>query len=207
MKNFTRILASCALAILTIGVAQAQTPDTVCVNSTAVSYKVTPSPGSTYAWTLSGGGVLSSTTGDSISIDWGASAGNYELEVTETSIHGCVGDPVSLNIEVIELVTATLSGDATICYDDGTPDLTITLTGVGPYTFTYTDGTNNHTVNNHTSTTYIVPSDVTVPTAGTTPNTKTYTMVSVENKFCSGTTSGTATVVINPKPVTSAIIH
>jgi len=185
----------------------AQTADTVCVNSTLVPYSVTNTVGSTYAWTLSGGGAMSAATGNAITVNWGAVAGTYNLQIQETSSTGCAGDPVALDVVVIPLATAAISGNSSMCYNDPNPIVTINLTGVGPWTFSYTDGTTVSTVTNHTLSSYSFSPTPTIPSAGTSAATTTYSLVSVSNKFCSGTTSGSAVITVNPKPVTSAIIH
>lgn len=206
MKKIYIFLAilSCTLFFEKSANAQA---DTVCVGATLVPYSVTNTTGSAYAWTLSGGGVLSSTSGNAISVNWGTTPGTYQLQVKETSSTGCEGDPVSLDVVVIPKATAAIAGNTTMCYNDGAPTVTITLTGVGPWTFTYTDGTTNHTVTNHASNTFTFTASPTIPGAGTSSATTTYSMVSVSNKFCAGTVSGSAAITVNPKPVTSAIIY
>lgn len=207
MKKLYTFLAITAFFILGNESSFAQTADTVCVNSTLVPYSVTNTAGSSYAWTLSGGGALSSTSGNAITVNWGGTPGTYNLQVQETASTGCAGDPVSLNVVVIPLATATISGNTTMCYNDPNPVITVTLTGVGPWTFSYTDGTTVSTVTNHPSNTFTFSPSPTVPSPGTSAETTTYSMVSVSNKFCSGTTSGSAAVVVNPKPVTSSIFH
>lgn len=199
-------LITLVLGLVMADRANAQT-DTVCVNTNSVPYSVTNTAGSTYAWTLSGGGVLSSTTGNAISVNWGNTPGTYTLQVTETSASGCVGDPVSLNVQVIPLPTASIAGNSSMCYNDGAPTVTVTLTGVGPWTFTISNGSTTNTITNHSSNTYSFVAAPTIPAAGGSPATTTYTVTSVNNKFCSGTTSGSAAITVNPKPVTSGIIY
>lgn len=186
--------------------ASAQT-DTVCVNSSTVPYSVTQTAGSTYAWTISGGGTLSATTGNAISVNWGNTPGLYTLQVTETSASGCVGDPVSLNVRVLPLPTASIAGNSSMCYNDGAPTITVTLTGEGPWTFDISNGSTTSTITNHNSSSYTFQAAPTIPTPGTSAATTTYTVTSVNNRFCSGTTSGSAVITVNPKPVTSGIIY
>lgn len=62
-------------------------------------YSVSNSPGVTYTWSLSGGGVMSGS-GNKITVDWTAS-GKYTLTVVPaTSI--CTGTPLTMNITVRE---------------------------------------------------------------------------------------------------------
>ncbi|MFN5704346.1 MAG: hypothetical protein ACK45U_00665 [bacterium] len=200
------LLITIVIAAAFINEASAQT-DTVCVNSSTVPYSVTSTAGSTYAWTISGGGTLSASTGNAISVNWASTPGLYTLQVTETSASGCVGDPVSLNVRVLPLPTASIAGNTTMCFNDGAPTVTVSLTGEGPWTFTFSNGTTTNTVTNHNSSTYTFSAAPTIPAAGTSAATTTYTLTSVNNRFCSGTTSGSAAVTVNPKPVTSGIIY
>ena len=81
----------------------------VCVGSTE-PYLLNPSTStSTYQWTLSGGGVISSGQGSgSILIDWNANAGGpYTLTVVETDLNGCVGPPKNVDVTLYDLDNAT----------------------------------------------------------------------------------------------------
>lgn len=207
MKKLYILLTLSIVLVFSANKSMAQSADTVCVNSTLVPYSVTNTVGSSYAWTLSGGGALSAATGHAITVNWGGTPGTYNLQIQETSSTGCTGDPVALNVVVIPLATASISGNSSMCYNDPNPIVTINLTGVGPWTFSYTDGTTVSTVTNHASNTFTFSPTPTIPAAGTSAATTTYSLVSVSNKFCSGTTSGSAAITVNPKPVTSAIIH
>lgn len=205
MKKLFTLLTIMIVAALA-NEASAQT-DSVCVNSSAVPYSVTQTAGSTYAWSISGGGTLSATTGNAISVNWGNTPGLYTLQVTETSASGCIGDPVSLDVRVLPLPTASIAGNSSMCYNDGAPTVTVSLTGEGPWTFTISNGTTTNTVTNHNSSTYTFQAAPTIPTAGSSAATTTYTLTDVSNRFCSGTVSGSAAITVNPKPVTSGIIY
>lgn len=200
------LLLTIVIAVAFINEASAQT-DTVCVNSSTVPYSVTQTSGSTYAWTISGGGTLSATSGNAISVNWGSTPGLYTLQVTETSASGCVGDPVSLDVRVLPLPTASIAGNSTMCYNDGSPTVTVSLTGEGPWTFTIINGTTTNTITNHNSSTYTFTAAPTIPSAGTSAAITTYSLTDVNNRFCSGTISGSAVITVNPKPITSGIIY
>jgi len=77
-------------------------PDFVCesdVNLTA--YTVPGTPGSTYAWNITGGNIVAGQSTNTIQVDWSATIpGNYAVEVIETDINGCVGNVVLCDITV-----------------------------------------------------------------------------------------------------------
>ena len=79
-------------------------PDTVCVGAVGENYWVTNTVGSTYDWTVSGGGgVVTSGQGTSaITVDWGNIPGLYPTAVTviETNAAGCT-DTVELDIFIL----------------------------------------------------------------------------------------------------------
>jgi len=82
-------------------------PDTVCANATGEQYFVTNTPTSTYNWTVTGGGVLSTGQGtNSITVDYsGVGSGLYPnaVEVIETNASNCPGTPVLLDVYVLLL--------------------------------------------------------------------------------------------------------
>ena len=83
---------------------QTGNPDTVCVGSVGEQYWVTPTVGSTYNWTVSGGGgsVTSGQGTDAITVDWGNTGGLFAsaIEVIETNAAGCT-DTVTLDIFIL----------------------------------------------------------------------------------------------------------
>ena len=74
MKNFVKIFTLILCLVSTSLFSQTQVcPDVVCINTQNEDYFVINTPGSTYNWTLSGGGVIASGQGTSlILINWGA---------------------------------------------------------------------------------------------------------------------------------------
>jgi len=88
-------------------------PATVNANQSGVGYSVTPTAGSTYAWTVPSGASITAGQGTSaITVTFGTIGGN--VAVTETSAAGCVGTPVSLSVTVQNLLPVTISS---ISYD------------------------------------------------------------------------------------------
>jgi len=161
------------LLFLTVGlVSFGQTtvnPDTVCINATGEQYFVTNSLGSTYSWTTTG--TLTSGGGtNAVTIDWGGVPGLYPnaVTVTETTQALCTGNPVTLDVYILELLLLA-AGD--FCITDPSyalitnigggilsgngiigGDFDPSTAGVGTHVVTYSLGgcsvTTNVTVNN-----------------------------------------------------------
>ena len=88
--------------------------------------------------------------------------------------------------------TGTISGTAEMC-SGGSTTLTMTFTGVAPYTFTYTDGTTPVTVVGHLTNVYTVAVSPLVNT--------TYTLTSLtDGNTCTGVVSGSAVISVNLPP-------
>jgi hypothetical protein len=98
---------------------------TVCAGSLAEPYLINPpTTGSTYQWSISGGGVINpGTTSDNITVDWGVSPGTYTITVIETDANGCLGSPVAVDVTVNPLPTATTASNQTACFGSSIPDL------------------------------------------------------------------------------------
>jgi hypothetical protein len=91
--------------------------------------------------------------------------------------------------------TGIISGTAEMCRGNSTT-LTMTFTGVAPFTFTYTDGTTPVTVTANPSNVYTINVSPTVNT--------TYTLTSLtDNNSCVGVISGSAIVTVNQPPALS----
>lgn len=169
-------------------------PSSVCNNGGNYTYTVSAPPaGMTYAWTFPAGAtVTGSTTGPVLDINFnGASNGQVCVSATDgcgTSMQDCQ------LVQVTNAPTGTISGSGAVCQGSGeTVNLTITLTGTGPWDVTYA-------LNGGATTSILVqtsPHTLTV----TQPGTYTLTAVSIVNSTCQGTVSGSATVTENPEPV------
>jgi hypothetical protein len=132
MKTKNKLLKAIAIIALLLGsnqlIAQTNTSptQTVCAGSLAEPYLINPpTAGSTYQWTLSGGGTLNSgATTDNITVDWGWTPGTYTITVTETDVNGCPGAPRIVDVTVQALPTATIATSQTACFGSLTiPDL------------------------------------------------------------------------------------
>jgi len=99
-------------------------------------------------------------------------------------------------VVVNPLPTATISGNPNVCSGQ-TAGLTITLTGTAPWSITYTNGTTNFSINNISSSPYVL----TLSPAATT----TYSLVSVSDAKCSNSATGSATITVNALPVVSTV--
>jgi hypothetical protein len=205
MKVQKVLLALCFIMFgLGFSKLQAQTDvDTVCAGATGVTYSVTNTAGSTYYWVINGGTQASGSNTNSITVDWNSTTGTDTLKVVEKSAAGCFGDTVKLAVYRMPIPTAAISGTTAICYNNST-EITVDLTGVGPWDITYSDGTNSTTVTGITSSPY----KFNTPTLPSGTGTITYSLTSVSNSFgCAGSVSGSAEITVSPKPSTSAISH
>lgn len=87
----------------------------VCQDSIGVTYSVINTPGSTYLWTISGGTgavIMSGQSTNSIIIDWASTSGT--VNVTETSVDGCLGATQTLNVTVNLTPSASATGSPAI---------------------------------------------------------------------------------------------
>ena len=92
------------LFVLNFLLPKAQTPDTVCYNSTNSTYLVTNTPGYTYTWSIAAPGILVSGQGtNQIQVDWvWANQGLITNAVTvfATNSYGCPGPPLSIDVYI-----------------------------------------------------------------------------------------------------------
>jgi hypothetical protein len=124
------------------------------------------------------------------------STSTYHIVSVVDNLNHCspatfTGNPV---ITVYPLPTAQISGDATVCENGTSPDVTFTgIVGDAPFTFTY----NINGLGSYMVTTSIGNSvTVSVPTA--TPGPFTYNLMSVSDMHgCDQTQSGSVTVMVN----------
>jgi hypothetical protein len=150
-----------------------------------------PSP----VFTSGTAGVFSSTSGLSINASTGAinlvasTPGSYVVTNTIAAAGACPSDIQTFSVTINSAPSAAISGGGTVC-GSGPVNIAIDLTGLGPWDITYSDGTNNTTLTNQS----VSPINIPASSSGN------YTIVSVSNSNCTGSTSGIATVVINANP-------
>ncbi|TGD56935.1 T9SS type B sorting domain-containing protein [Flavobacterium humi] len=110
-------------------------------------------------------------------------------DMMDSNCIGTVSGAAALTVN--DLPTAVLSGTTSVCAGSGTP-LSVTFTGTPPWSFSYTDGSVPTTVNGITANPYLIPVS---PSDDTT-----YTITAVHDINCTGTVSGSASVVVNDLP-------
>lgn len=118
----------------------------------------------------------------------------YTAVATNTA--GCTASNTA-TVNVNPRPTAVTSGGGTVCAGLIRPTVTFTFTGTAPFTFTYNNGTSNTTINNHPTNVF----ELTDAPAGT------YTVNALLDVNCLAENSdftGSATVTVNPRPVTNA---
>ncbi len=132
------------------------------------------------------------TTSDNPYIINATLAGTYTI-VNITDATGCTATGTgSTTITYFPKPTGIISGLGELCRG-GSLTLTMTFTGVAPFTFTYSDGTTTIPVTNYPNNVYTVNVSPLVST--------TYTLTSLTDfNNCDGVLSGTATITVNQPP-------
>lgn len=85
----------------------------ICRDETGVSYNIEGLDNSTFYWTVEEG-IITEELGDSIVVDWTVLPGDYLIKVVEVSEDGCVGDTLSMMVQVTG-PEIDLGGDNYIC--------------------------------------------------------------------------------------------
>ncbi len=161
----------------------------VCVGGT-LQLSAANVPQAAYQWT-GPAGFISNVQNPSINGITHSNAGVYTLTIT---YNGITSEPTNTEVFVYDPPTATISGTTSICEGDSAL-LTINATSVGPFRVTMSNGIGGlPSVINFWQTTH---SFWVYPT-----QTTTYTLTSVQNNACSGTTSGQAVITVRQRPVT-----
>lgn len=138
--------------------------------------------------------LLDISSGHTVSVSPSQNTSYSLVSVADSNNPVCAGTlSGTAIINVNQLPTANISGDAEICIGEST-NITFTFTGVGPFDVVLSDGVNTNQLNN-------ISSGFTLPVSPL--SNKTYTLVSVndsQNPNCNGSISGSATVVVRPLP-------
>jgi gliding motility-associated-like protein len=82
----------------------------VCEGST-VNYSIAiPTSGSTYTWSISGGGtIIPGASSDIINVLWASAGGSHDLAVKETNSTGCEGPPFTLAVTILPALHPAVS--------------------------------------------------------------------------------------------------
>lgn len=168
-------------------------PGDICRGDTSQLFANTGSGSGNYAytWTCTPPDSPSWTSDQANPMVTPDSSKTYHLSVFDgfTTVSG------STMLTVYQLSTASISGGDTLCGDGLTTNLTVDLTGSPPWSFYYSNGL----------TTWFVPEQYTTPCTIVASQPGVYTILSLYDEHCNGTTSGAAEVTVFPVPPTPVI--
>jgi hypothetical protein len=182
--------ASAAVTVSPLPTAALSGTSTICLgSSTAITIAFTGSVPFTYSYTdgVSVSGPLT-TNSNPVIINVSPTVTTVYTLVSVADAN-CTGVVMgNATVTVVTLPTAIISGNQSIC-QGGIVNLSINFTGVPPFVYSYTDGTTTFgpfTTGTNNVTVQVSPSATT-----------TYTVTSVSDANCFGTTIGSATVTVN----------
>lgn len=147
-----------------------------------------------YTYTAGGGAPQSGTSAtNTATITVSPSANTTYALTTVSGSAGCTGTVSgSASVTIRTLPTATLNGNFTLCAGENI-NFPINFTGSAPFKFVYAiNGTPQPQLSAPTSTFFISSNNLQGP--------QTFTLVSVEDANCPGTTSGTVNISVNQPP-------
>ena len=125
----------------------AQAFDTICTSSQVKVYRVMPTPGSVYFWSVEGGRIISPDIhADSIKVSWCSKPGTYEVKVIEQNSLGCWGDTAITSVVVNPKMQLNISGLTELCV--GQPVL-LSASGASAYRWSTGETASQITVNLH----------------------------------------------------------
>ncbi|MDZ7606680.1 MAG: cohesin domain-containing protein [Cyclobacteriaceae bacterium] len=161
-----------------------------CINGAILFTDASSAPiGTNYVWDFgAGASPATANTPGPHSVTYSTSG---VKSITLTITDGVQTDQITKNVTINDLPTATLTGGETIC-PGGAALLNVALTGVGPWSFTYNDGSSDITIPINSS-----PFALNVSPVSST----TYSAVAVSDALCNGTVSGSALIDVSPAKV------
>ncbi|HMT29392.1 MAG TPA: PKD domain-containing protein, partial [Bacteroidia bacterium] len=161
-------------------------------SSTTFNIAFTGTAPYTYSYsdgTTTYGPFTTSNNPEIISVSPTVSTSYNVLTISDAKCTGSVSGVA--NVTVNQIPTATLTGTSSICFGQNST-LNINFTGVAPFSYTYSNGSNNIGPFTATSTSVNIP-----VSPGTTTS---YSLVTINDANCPGTIAGNATVTVNPLP-------
>ena len=175
--------ASITITALPIPTAGSDSPR--CVGSTL---NLTSSGGTSYSWT-GPNGFTSSLQNPSITNVTSFASGTYAVRVTENN--GCSAISAT-DVAIHVLPTATISGSLIIC-SGASANISVILTGEGPWNLTYSDGVMSIPINGINTPAYTISANPSIPT--------TYTVTNVTDAHnCSNIGTGSVFINVIPRP-------
>jgi hypothetical protein len=113
----------------------------VCANSTNVVYNVTLVSGHTYAWSVVGGTIIGSSTGNSIVVNWGSNPTGAQVQIIQTDGNFTTNcsKTVVLPIGINALSTPSITPSTSTCA--GSTVVYQTSAGSPSYSWSVTNGT------------------------------------------------------------------
>ncbi len=151
----------------------------VCISDSG-TFTVTNTSGSTYAWTVNGGNLISGDGTNTINVNW-PTTGNATVSIIETNSYGCVGDPVTLPVVVNGLPVVDAGSNTGVCIGQS---IQLNATGGVNYLWTPSTALSNTTISNPFAN----------PTA-----TIVYSVLVTDGNGCRN--SDSVVVTVNPLPV------
>ena len=189
----TNTLGTVSLTVNALPLTSAITgTNSVCAGQAGVTYSVTTTSGSSYAWTVPTGASITAGAGTAaITVTFGSTSGN--VTVTETNAAGCAGTQVSKTVTVNALSTSAITGTNSVCASQAGVTYSVTTTSGSSYA-------------------WAVPTGASITAgAGTAAITVTFgsisgnvTVTETNAAGCAGT-QVSKTVTVNALPSTSAI--
>ena len=110
-----KLLRAYLVLFFGLSITYAQPIDTLCAADPVNTYRVNGWVGSTYDWQVTGGQIISSNGLDSVTVEWNASPGTYQLRVQEIASSGCLGDIQEAEVLIIDPPELEVFGPANVC--------------------------------------------------------------------------------------------
>ena len=160
--------------------------------TTPESWRFSPPANYTYSWAPSAGLTPNGTSGV-VTTPTLTAAGSQSYAVTVLNPLTTCSSTENVTFDVRPRPTSTITGGGTVCNGATQPDLSVALTGIAPWSLTYSDGSTPTLVTGLTASPY------TIVGAGA----GTYTITAAADSTCAaqaGDMTGSSVVVVNPRP-------